>query len=525
MKKTMYVWAITLVIAGLVITSAAAIVPQNKSASSVRITKLDNQLQKLTIDSYGTKTYQPIAMPLDTNPAFAFAGDQLHPAFGRSANFNHMAAYTDSDTEDIVWTFSADDGATYDAGGTFGTGGDYPSIKLWDGTIFYGTFVPDPDDLDGGPSYLFETTDPTNTGTYALSYWDWSSYGWHDILDNEIACDNSQEAWEWGFTALVASTTYTTPAYIDGPFITYQTSEDGYATISWYLSLPNCDHADAAIDHVTYNTYAAYDRDTGSNYELLLRLDHFDNWDANGGIYEITGAGNLKYPAVAANDGNIVLLAETDENGNKDVACFYGTNPQTLTQSFVADSVDDETYPDVRFVDDTTFIATFISNGMLYKTVTDDAGATWSAPEEIDSCVDEYKSADITDFAGQAMYEKDNGDDIDLWLENDLGGGGGGPIIEVAINSGFGLGVSADVSNTGTEDATDVEWTMTVTGGILGFINKEVTGTISSLPMGESETISSGMIIGLGSISITATADIAEATGSGTQLLIFSIVS
>jgi len=104
------------------------------------------------------------------------------------------------------------------------------------------------------------------------------------------------------------------------------------------------------------------------------------------------------------------------------------------------------------------------------------------------------------------------------------------PDLEITVNSGIGIGVGATISNDGEAEATDVEWTIHVTGGILKLIDKEFSGTIASLPVGEEETIKSGMIIGLGKIAITVSAECAEgdseeATGQGTQILIFTSVS
>lgn len=104
------------------------------------------------------------------------------------------------------------------------------------------------------------------------------------------------------------------------------------------------------------------------------------------------------------------------------------------------------------------------------------------------------------------------------------------PDLEVTINSGFGIGVGANIANTGDAPATDVEWTISVTGGILKLINKQFTGTVSSIDADADADIQSGMILGLGKIAITVSAECAEgvsdeATGEGTQILFFTSVS
>jgi hypothetical protein len=514
-KKNFGIYAITLVIAGLMITSAISITAEdNEKVPSIQI--MESKLEKQTLEMQTTPKEMPMKQISKTlgDPEFNYEGDQLHPAFGRSVTGQYMAAYRDDTQEQVIWTYTNEDGVYYDLGG-----GDYPSIKLWDGTTFYGTLVPDYLFLDGAAICIFGCTDPTNFDTYQLLYWDWSDNGWSDIIDMEIACDNSQESWEWGFVSLVASTTYG-DGVNDGPFISYQTAEDGYATISWYY-VDGCEHADADIDHANAKTYAAYDLLYEGNWELLLRRDDFSNWDGASNLYEITGGGNLQYPAVAVHNNKMVLLAETDENGHKDIVCIYGS-PQMAQTSYVTTDAGDEMYPDVRHVEEEIFICTFVKDNTLYTSVTEDAGATWSTPVEVDTTEEEYKTADISDYAAEVMYEVDNGFDIDIWRAP-LGGGGNVPVIEIASISG-GVGVSAAITNTGTADAEDVEYTITVTGGILGFINKEVTGTIPSIAIDEEVSISTGLILGLGAVEITVTADTASETTTGTQILIFTMV-
>lgn len=68
------------------------------------------------------------------------------------------------------------------------------------------------------------------------------------------------------------------------------------------------------------------------------------------------------------------------------------------------------------------------------------------------------------------------------------------------------MGVKADVSNIGGNDATNVEWTMKATGGLLKRVNASGTGTSPSLTAGASLPISLGGFIGFGKITIVITA-------------------
>jgi hypothetical protein len=73
------------------------------------------------------------------------------------------------------------------------------------------------------------------------------------------------------------------------------------------------------------------------------------------------------------------------------------------------------------------------------------------------------------------------------------------PHFDIEITGG--LGVGATITNDGAGDAIDVPYELTVTGGILGMINKTITGTLD-IDAGATESISSGLLFGLGGIEI-----------------------
>jgi hypothetical protein len=83
---------------------------------------------------------------------------------------------------------------------------------------------------------------------------------------------------------------------------------------------------------------------------------------------------------------------------------------------------------------------------------------------------------------------------------------------ELAVQNVAGpIGVSADIKNIGEGPATDVEYSMTVQGGILGMIDKSASGTAAELAPNGVATVSSGLIFGLGKITIEITANAANA--------------
>jgi len=69
------------------------------------------------------------------------------------------------------------------------------------------------------------------------------------------------------------------------------------------------------------------------------------------------------------------------------------------------------------------------------------------------------------------------------------------------------IGVNAVVENVGEESANNLEWSITITGGILDLVNKHASGTKTELAMDETLPISSGLILGFGKIFIEIIAD------------------
>lgn len=80
--------------------------------------------------------------------------------------------------------------------------------------------------------------------------------------------------------------------------------------------------------------------------------------------------------------------------------------------------------------------------------------------------------------------------------------------------------VNAVIRNTGGAAATNVSWSITLTGGLI-ILGKESTGTIPEIAAGASVDISSKIIFGLGKTVVTVTADAATASQNATVLLVF----
>jgi hypothetical protein len=85
------------------------------------------------------------------------------------------------------------------------------------------------------------------------------------------------------------------------------------------------------------------------------------------------------------------------------------------------------------------------------------------------------------------------------------------PQIGIGTISG-GLRITAEIKNTGIVNSTEVNWTIILKGLVL--FGKENTGTITTIIPGITSNVTTGLIFGLGKISITVTAADAEKTAT-----------
>lgn len=135
-----------------------------------------------------------------------------------------------------------------------------------------------------------------------------------------------------------------------------------------------------------------------------------------------------------------------------------------------------------------------------------------------------------TEFVGEIMVVNQDGpDDYEIIPVSLTLGGEPEPAFEIISITG-GLGVSVEFENFGDASATNVDWNIKVTGGMLNLINVDKVNTISSMAPGARETVETGIFLGLGKINIEFTVDCDEGVSedtstTGTQIIIFTKVS
>ena len=94
------------------------------------------------------------------------------------------------------------------------------------------------------------------------------------------------------------------------------------------------------------------------------------------------------------------------------------------------------------------------------------------------------------------------------------------PAVEIGNITGGLLKVTAVITNTGSADATDVDWSINLNGGLI-LLGKETTGTAAIIPAGGQVEVTSGLILGFGKTTITVFAGGASKDQAATVLLIF----
>ncbi|RKX22370.1 MAG: hypothetical protein DRP35_02070 [Candidatus Zixiibacteriota bacterium] len=347
----------------------------------------------------------------------------VHPIISVGSDGYAMIAYEENifDTTQL-WFGSDDDLVTLPAGASWQGNNKYPSCAYWGDTVFYGTYT----DEGTADIHLIEFAHPTNNALWSNSYWDFSSYGWHDIKMANIATNNSQPfaeqpGYRFGLVSIIHSTTYTAIPIVDGPFILYEIDgpDVGSANISWYDELYGCQGTSNIIDPITLYHYAVYDpySTADAQRQLFIRMDNFDDMDdeinSGGWTYGLDPGEHIQYPEVASNDGNIVVISEYYSDTaptDRDIICWTASlgDAGNLISSVVVATTDDERFPRVKHVSGSMFVCTYITNNILYMTVSEDNGANWGTPVSVsdaDEVVSEYHASDISEKGAKIIWE------------------------------------------------------------------------------------------------------------------------
>ena len=404
------------------------------------------------------------------------------------------------------------------------------------GKTAWGTLVPE--GMASGDLHYIEfpdITDPTASSETADGWTAWHvEWTNEDNMDSaDVACysdeANKPSPEFFGVVAVTGDNHYGAPDYEEDNtmMFSYFTEGGRVQIIFFYDMFADCNNMSTDIDQSNGQLYLVVDyvnetdpSDQGTWVLTNRIINDPDWWSVNwpGVLFY-----DLSHPQVAASDGRVYVVGEwkNETTGQVDIVCKTTTTPddwQSWESYMVTDNTEVETYPSVSIVAGEV-ICSYIVNGDIYTSTSSDNGKTW---EKIGKVNDEPGSV-VEQYSGMNL-----GNEFIVWTDDRSGMNAvyfdkalsvSKPIIEITSISG-GLGVSAVIENTGTADATDVAWSIDITGGLV-ILGGHTEGVISSLGAGESVTVKSGFPLGFGSVDITVSADGATESKTGKLLLFF----
>ncbi len=262
-----------------------------------------------------------------------------------------------------------------------------------------------------------------------------------------------------------------------------------------------------------YLTWQHNNQDTGRSrvgYKQVVPVNEADmEFVDNQGYIDESNTYDAAHPDIDASASRVVAVYMINDNDDWDIKCAYSTDKgETWSFSMVVNEHPaSEVYPAVYLSGNTVF-CTYIKGGNLYLVESEDGGVTWGEPAQIneqDGTVVEEENA-VKIHAGGIVWTDNRNGNKDIYYAPLAVGA----ILNVEAISG-GMGITATITNTGTEDATGVPWSIDVSG--LVFLGGHTEGTIDVLAGGEA-TISSGLVFGIGPGTIAVTAGGASKTAS-----------
>jgi len=457
------------------------------------------------------RSVQPIAMTIDNGiPVLQTESNEMHPSMSihQSGTMCTTFEYAIDGAFEYYpeFLFSTDNGETWQEVGYFpdSYGCEYPTLD--DNEFGFHSVLVSPVG-EPGTTWMIDmpAEDPTNM---AGATNDWGQYNVGPFDMPSVGCYNmdGEEEWNFGGSAFTGYFGYQGANVLGAAWIYYPTSESS-SSLSWVTdeegnALGGFVHSDFVIDDISKISYAIYDNEGDPN--LFVRTDDFGNWDEDG--YHVDGpnyivgddSSNIMYPSIQAYNDRIVIVAVENDN----VVCFYSNDGlETYQKSIVAN---DAMYPDVVLgPDKTTFVCSYVQDGVLYSKNSNDGGVTWNNEMEfVEELNIGYRTSQL--FEGltevSAVWEDVRNGNSDIYYGT--ASTVQAPVIEIeSISGGFGMKIS--VVNSGTAEGSDIDWSITFDGGV--FVGSETSGTISSLAPGASTTIKTGLILGFGATEVTIT--------------------
>jgi len=408
--------------ASLMVFSSILVAAEKKFEADDFVT--GNRAKAHAIEKVRFNEYLPDGQSKDL---LSTATEELHPALADNNGDNLIRLFEFYDgvspNATIFINGSTDDGLTwtdccyYDLYGS-----TYPSVEFWGfGTDFVGSFVPPSSFYDGGALIVTFYPDPGDETTWEIIWAPFSVVGYYDMKMCDIAADNGQESWRWGYVSAVVSHQSPAPDIIeDAPHYFYPLNSGTNASGIYFTGVDNCQTTRATIDILTQYTYSVYDRysDTDDQYQLFFHQDVYGAIPPEPLLAEkasVDPAEHLRFPAIAAYEGTVVVVAtlyNSADSTDHDLVCFYthtGDVDSLSNVSVIAATLSFEGYADLAHISGADFICAFVLDDDIAVSKTTDGGQTWGPPiivnEATQIAVPEYRTVDLADGGQKVTYE------------------------------------------------------------------------------------------------------------------------
>jgi hypothetical protein len=548
-SKNLLLSALALCIAGLMITSTALAHPIESANEETQMIAIHPTVHSAiaSTTTFAKEQYEQmeVASPVRTldvdTSLFTFPDlESQHPGMVSDGAGNLLAfgeIVQDLFTTSLYGRWSTDNGATWI---------DESEIVGWDwednyakpkldyfgtGKTAWGTETPG--GLNSGDMLYIELPDITDP--YAPSetadgwtpwHVDWADNGFDEMDSADVACysdeSNKPNTEFFGVVGVTGYSHYTGYEEDHTMMFSYFVEGGSVQIIFFYDMDEDLSKVSVDIDQSTGRYFMCMQYENNPEMEdgsvvYYADITTDENW------WQSTWSGfyfeGLFNPDIVADNGLVVITGDYDNAGESDIMCMVSTNDgEEFTESLVNENTpENEVFPSVSIVAG-EIVCSYIRDGNLFASSSADNGGTWveggQVNDEAGTVVEEYDSQSL---AGPYVAWTDDREGFNAIFFDNAIVPPSVPLIEITSVSG-GFGVKAEITNIGTAEATDVDWSITFEGGV--FFGQG-SGTIASLPAGESVTVKSGLILGLGATDITVTAGTATTKASGTVLLFF----
>jgi len=396
LEKNKIVYAIALVIVGLVITSSASVVSQ----------ELDTKENKLITKEVTVREVYQNNMPIPRSierselniplvakniphpkniPVVSTEENEAHPAitaYGSGLLWGGFTTQYNLFEQTIDFLYSADNGETWDI-----PSGLNPDIGIIDhvsmdslGTGIIVTFQPDPGLSE---QWRIIMPDPLDTGTWDGSVWDWSSFDYYDFKNLDVAGYYIEDK-PWYYGMMVGSVSDLAEGTNDMATLFFANGVTKNSGWIWPWGDQGEISINPAIDVDTSNSkfYAVYENynETSGARDILVGTAYLNDFlpedPGDWGPYPswelLGGAESNRNPDVATSDENVYIVCEADDA----IICFYSNdNGDNWNQATIASN---GMYPTITANGEEAMVA-FTSNGNIYTSVTENGGASWSS--------------------------------------------------------------------------------------------------------------------------------------------------